>query len=280
MKPTFRCGTRKAIDELAEELNLPNELTMQDWEYTAGNPHEIEKYISHYVLTTDDDKKFVLMELIIQATEDQATEELFITYWNKIKPILEKDFKIHEYTIYYWSCFDSEDINDCWRITTFMRQLWKERKNLRNETMILKKGITGFSKISSLTIDEVKTMLKNIRYPYIYSNIVEPQISNNYFRIEIEDKINKLKFSLLINSSYYIIAGVTAESKWLDLQFIDLPIDFTEQIKNDDITITGKNKLETKVPNSELEILDKQELKQIKYWKCETYGEVIFNGYD
>jgi hypothetical protein len=31
MEPTFRCGTRKAIDELAEELNLPNEKWMQDW---------------------------------------------------------------------------------------------------------------------------------------------------------------------------------------------------------------------------------------------------------
>ena len=128
MKPTFRCGTRKAIDELAEELNLPNDLTMQDWEYTAGNPHEIEKYISHYVSTTDDDKKFVLMELIIQATEDQETEDLFITYWNKIKPILEKDFKIHEYTIYYWSCFDNEDVNNCWKLTPLIRQFWLDNK--------------------------------------------------------------------------------------------------------------------------------------------------------
>ena len=36
MEPTFRCGTRKAIDALVEELNLPNDLTMQDWSYESG----------------------------------------------------------------------------------------------------------------------------------------------------------------------------------------------------------------------------------------------------
>lgn len=148
------------------------------------------------------------------------------------------------------------------------------------ETMLLKKGITGFGNASSLSIDEVKTVLKNTRYPYTYSTIVEPHISSNYFRIEIEDKINKSKFHLLVNSKFYIIAGVTTDSSWGSLIFIDLPNDFIKQIENDDITIVSKNKLEAKVPKNELEILGKQELNEIKYWKSETYGEIIFNGYD
>ena len=61
MEPTFRCGTRKAVDELSEELKLPNNLAMQDWSYEVANPNDIDKYISHYYLTTDDDKKFVLI---------------------------------------------------------------------------------------------------------------------------------------------------------------------------------------------------------------------------
>lgn len=125
MEPTFRCGTRKAIDELAEELNLPKELDMQDWSYTEGNSNDIEKYISHYGSTKDDDKKFVLMELIIQATEDQNTEELFLKYCERIKPIIEADFKLHEYTIYYWACFDNENLDDCWKIAPLMRQFIK-----------------------------------------------------------------------------------------------------------------------------------------------------------
>lgn len=131
MKPTFRCGTRKAIDELSEELNIPHNSSMQDWSYTEGNPDDIEKYISHYYLTTDDDKKFVLMEIIIQATEDQNTEELFIKYCETIKPILEANFKLHEFTIHYWACFDNENIDDCWRIATLMRQLWADKSKLK-----------------------------------------------------------------------------------------------------------------------------------------------------
>ena len=124
MKPEFRCGTKKAIDELAEELNLPNHPTMQDWSYTAGHPNDIDKYIAHYNLTTDEDKKFVLMELIIQATEDQIEKTNFNKYWDKVKNILQKNFTIHEYTIFYWSCFDTQNVNDCWTITENMRELW------------------------------------------------------------------------------------------------------------------------------------------------------------
>jgi hypothetical protein len=128
MKPIFKCGTSKAIDELSEELDIPFDSSMQDWSYTAGNPNDIEKYISHYALTNDDDKKFVLMEFIIQATEEQETEELFLKYCDVIKSILKTDFKLHEYTIHYWACFDNKHIDDCWIITPFMRQIWVEIK--------------------------------------------------------------------------------------------------------------------------------------------------------
>lgn len=127
MEPTFRCGTRKAMDELAEELKLRKEDWMQDWPYEVVIPADIEKYIDHYKSLTDEDKKFILMEAIIQATEDQTTDELFIKYSNRIKPIIEKDFKIHEYTIHYWSSFDNENIEDCWRITPFIRKLWNDQ---------------------------------------------------------------------------------------------------------------------------------------------------------
>jgi hypothetical protein len=128
MEPAFRCGTRKAIEELAKELNLPFEDWMQDWPYEVIKPGDIEKYIDHYQLITDEDKKFVLMEGIIQATEDQPTGELFIKYWHKIKPALERDFATHEYTIHYWACFDNKDGDDYWNISVLMRQLWAEKK--------------------------------------------------------------------------------------------------------------------------------------------------------
>lgn len=131
MEPAFRCGTRKAMDELSKELNIPLDSSMQDWSYTEGNPADIEKYIAHYQSLDDEDKKFVLMEFIIQAVDDQETSELFLKYSEKVKSLLDKDFKFHEYTIYYWACFDNENIEDCWRIAQLMRQIWMENNKLK-----------------------------------------------------------------------------------------------------------------------------------------------------
>lgn len=132
MEPTFRGGTRKAIDELAEELDLPNEKWMQDWPVEVMVPSDFDKYIDHYEKLKDEDKKFVLMEGILDLTEYQTTEELFMKNWNRVKPFLEKDFTIHEYTIYHWACFDIENIEDCWKITPLMRQIWSDNAKPEN----------------------------------------------------------------------------------------------------------------------------------------------------
>ena len=68
------------------------------------------------------------MEIIIQATEEQNTDELFKKYCEVIKPILETDFELHEFTIHYWACFDNENLDDCWKIATLMRKLWLDKK--------------------------------------------------------------------------------------------------------------------------------------------------------
>ena len=154
MEPTFRCGTRKAIDELAEELNLRNDLTMQDWSYEVANSNDIDKYISHYGSTKDDDKKFVLMEIIIQAAEEQNTEQLFKKYCETIEPILEINFKLHEFTIYYWACFDNENLEDCWKITPLFRRIWEDQKRTKKNRIVTKK-MTEKQKILYNAIDEI-----------------------------------------------------------------------------------------------------------------------------
>lgn len=124
MKPTFRCGTKKAIDELAEELNLPNDLTMQDWSYEVSNPNDIDKYISHYYMTTDDDKKFVLMEMILQALVDQPDEPQLMVCWKKVEPILTDNFNIHEFTVHYWKDLTDDNFDKCKILSPLLKQLW------------------------------------------------------------------------------------------------------------------------------------------------------------
>lgn len=123
-KPADRFGTVKAIKELASELRLPYTSDMQDWSYEVADPKQIKSYVSHYSLQTDNDKKFVLMEMIVQATEDQDDNILMDRCWQRVSQLLIEDFKLHQYTVYYWSCFDSEDLSDCWKVSSYMRDLW------------------------------------------------------------------------------------------------------------------------------------------------------------
>ena len=146
--------------------------------------------------------------------------------------------------------------------------------------MIIKKGITGFGNVLSIKKDEINSILKTIKYPYTYSNIIEPQPNTNYFAIDIQNKLTGTNFKLLINSIYTIIAGVTMESKWMELQFINLPEDFIEQIHNNEIIILNKEFLKQDMPEEELKLLDNNEIKQIQHWNSKKYGEILFNGYD
>lgn len=128
-EPNFRCGTKKAIEELVAQYNYPYADWMQDWPYEIADPNEIENYFRHYDEQIDEDKKFSLMEMLIQALTDIENEADFNTNWKLLKEKIIKDFKIHEYTIFYWCCF-GESLSDCWKISPKMRELWNEIKRI------------------------------------------------------------------------------------------------------------------------------------------------------
>lgn len=129
-QPKERYSTRKAIDKLVKELNMPHENWMQDWPYEIADSSQIDRYINYYQTITDEDEKLLLMRAILQATEEQDSQELLLKYWDTIHHFLNEDFHIHEYTIYYWCCFDNDDLEDCWKITSLMRNLFIKKQNL------------------------------------------------------------------------------------------------------------------------------------------------------
>jgi len=129
IEPNFRYSTIEAILKIAKELQLEYNSGMQDWEWEIANPKHIEKYIKYYKNLADEDEKFTLMEIIIQALTDQEEEEKLKKHWIEVEKILKVNFEVHEYSIYYWSCFENDKIEDCWQITPYMRSLWKECKS-------------------------------------------------------------------------------------------------------------------------------------------------------
>jgi len=117
IKPKFRCSTKQALDELAIELNLRERIPCWDsvagYSYTPSNPKDIEQYLDYYSTLEDEDKKFVLMEMILEANVEQADETEFRKYWESVKPLLIKDYSIHEYTIYYWKDMTAQNFENC-----------------------------------------------------------------------------------------------------------------------------------------------------------------------
>ena len=110
----------KAVCLDSEPFTVENNLLSPTFKFKR---HEGKKY---YQKEIDDDKKFALMEIIIQALTEQNEENLK-RYWQIVRQFLIKNFDIHQYSIFYWCCFDNENLEDCWQITPYMRTLWKER---------------------------------------------------------------------------------------------------------------------------------------------------------
>lgn len=124
-QPTYRFRTIKAMQEVAADFGLPFTTAMQDWPIKVSDPDHIELYLRHYQSQKDDNKKFVLMEMILQAVEDQAEHSLAQKYWNEVKPLLSKDFDLHQFTIYRWACISKPHLEGCFKISPPMADLWK-----------------------------------------------------------------------------------------------------------------------------------------------------------
>jgi hypothetical protein len=132
LEPIPRYSTRASIDCLTAALGLTGDYGMQDWSYEIAEPEDIQKYLDHYESITNEDDKFVLMEMIIQATEYQRNDQDFAKYCSIVKDLLIKDFAIHQYTIYYWAAMDQADLSDSWKIAPLMREIWHNHEVTTN----------------------------------------------------------------------------------------------------------------------------------------------------
>lgn len=128
-EPLPRYETADAIQQLAILLNLSNEIWMQDWAYIVSKPEHIDSYLSLYHLLDNDDQKFTLMMVLLQAFEEQSNQSVRTQYEAEIRSLLLKDYSLHAYTIFHWCCFDNDDLSDCWEITPMMREIYDSQNN-------------------------------------------------------------------------------------------------------------------------------------------------------
>ncbi|MEM1001942.1 MAG: ankyrin repeat domain-containing protein [Bacteroidota bacterium] len=112
--------------EIARLFDYKIDAKDQDWTYTISEPERIEDYLNAYDNIKNIEAKYSLMEMIIQSVNDQDDDE-FDKYWDRLGPILDKDFELNKPTIYYWGVWSNYDLEDCFRISGNMREYWIEK---------------------------------------------------------------------------------------------------------------------------------------------------------
>ena len=120
----LRYPTRTSIDALAKRLKLRNEPGMQDWEYEVADPDRAEEFLQTYVdEPLSEDERFTLMETILQSFEDSDQDLAHSSSWKQLVAVIEENIDLHISTVWYWSVVEATDLDQCWRVTPFMRDI-------------------------------------------------------------------------------------------------------------------------------------------------------------
>ena len=120
----WRFPTRKAIDSLAARFGLVCSTQMQDWEWEVADPARIDEFLSAYASgELDEDERFTIMETLLQSFEESEIELWSDPRWITVLNHLERNIDLHAYSAWYWSCLDSDDAQEWFRLTPHLREI-------------------------------------------------------------------------------------------------------------------------------------------------------------
>lgn len=118
--------TKSAIEGLVKKVKLPapDEFT-QDWEYEVSDSSRITEFLYAYEnIELNKEEKFALMIIIISSLNDAIVEgKADENLASLIRYHLLQDISIHKNTIYYWSMLDGDDLENCYAVTSFIREI-------------------------------------------------------------------------------------------------------------------------------------------------------------
>lgn len=118
--------TKHAVESLVDKVKLPAPHPFsQDWEYEVADSTRTAEFLHAYdQYNLDLEEKFALMIIIISSLDDamhlgRMEDNLALL----VKQYLIRDIHIHMNTVSYWAMSDEEDLEDCFYITPFMREI-------------------------------------------------------------------------------------------------------------------------------------------------------------
>ena len=155
-------------------------------------------------------------------------------------------------------------------------------------TLVLQRGVTGFfnwderGAIPEFRFGDFKLVIHVVARQLTGSapNLKERGVTPNFHSALIAFEDQSI---LILGHSIYPIFAIAKplEDSSHRLRFID--VDKVSQIVNDHfahVTLASAQRLAQKLTGTDLAELDEFELEQVKYWKPETVGELVFNWWD
>jgi hypothetical protein len=151
--------------------------------------------------------------------------------------------------------------------------------------MIMRKGITSFFSRNPLpefpfTEFQQIAFACSVRCGFSVAGLSERGATPNFHSASLERRDEKLL--MLGHSNYRIIAFAEPREEYsCELIFRDA-IDLAECVVEmyPEFTIASTTDLSLEIQESDLRMLDRAEVEQVKYWKPRTIGELAFNWWD
>lgn len=126
----WRFDTATAVDSLARRFGLPNDPGMQDWPWEVANPDRLDEFLAAYEdAGLGDDERFTLMEMIIQSFEDLGPAMAEDPRWERTLEAIDKGIELHAHTVWYWAAVDTENPDEQWLVTPFLRKILKKHRH-------------------------------------------------------------------------------------------------------------------------------------------------------
>lgn len=154
--------------------------------------------------------------------------------------------------------------------------------------MRLRKGITGFwgsggkeGPIAEIDLKETHSTFLSLNGSdgFVLKGVDDDQYSQNYVRYKLIQPMKDYKFDVLVNTHYPVYCGVTEDSSWMNLKFIEFDLAL-RKIFEPKLEFLSPQYLNSEVNENDLVSLSSAERSEIEFWKSKTFGEIIFNGYD
>ncbi len=126
-------STKDSQQFLAQQLNLPYEHWMQDWEIEVADATKLDIFINYFQESfLSKEQQFALMELILHSledflqlvdNEDSFSLQDFDVYWQQIRQVLFDEQELYFYVIKEFYVYEAETNDELMLLSPFIRGL-------------------------------------------------------------------------------------------------------------------------------------------------------------